>query len=318
MGSAERQTYGAFCESANVPDFNRPWWLDAVCGPGGWGVAMARGKKGEIAAALPYFKSKVKGLPALRQPPLMPYMGLWRYPAYQQATHSKRFTLDRQLVPQLLEQLPRVVLHTQKLHPSTDNWLPFYWAGYQQQLRYHFIVPQLQDEQALYRHFNRSVKYSINHGPEQLEIVERDDVGALFGLLTETFDRQGLSLPITLDLVEQLDEAVCQNGRRQLLFARHKESGAFHSGVFLLHTAGVSYPLMAGNGPGSRETGAFQYLMWSCFRESAAYSQQFNFLGSMMPNVAPGLNGFRAVPIPYFEIYRAWPKALSPFVQWLI
>ncbi|HKK79810.1 MAG TPA: GNAT family N-acetyltransferase [Phaeodactylibacter sp.] len=318
MGSAEQQTYGAFCESANVPDFNRPWWLDVVCGPGNWGVAMAEDKKGEIAAALPYFKSKVKGLPALRQPPLMPYMGLWRYPAYQQASVAKRFTLDRQLIPQLLKQLPRVVLHTQKLHPSTVNWLPFYWAGYQQQLRYHFIVPQLQDEQALYRNFNRSVKYSITHGPEQLEIVEGEDVASLFSLLTDTFDRQGLSLPITLDLVKRLDEAVQHNGRRQLLFAQHKGSGALHSGVFLLHTAGVSYPLMAGNGPGSRQTGAFQYLMWSCFRESAAYSRKFNFLGSVMPNVAPGLNGFRAVPIPYFEIYRAWPKALSPFVQWLI
>lgn len=318
MGSADLQTYIAFCESANVPDFNRPWWLDAVCGPANWGVAMAKDKKGEPAAALPYFKSSVKGLPALRQPAIMPYMGLWRYAAYQEASVAKRFTQDRQLTPRLLEQLPKVLLHTQKLHPATENWLPFFWAGYQQQLRYHFIVPQLQDEQALYRSFNRSVKYSITHGPEQLEIVERDDVEPLFHLLTETFDRQGLSLPITLPLVKRLDEAVRQHGNRQLLFAQHKESGAYHSGVFLLHTAGASYPLMAGNGPGSRETGAFQYLMWECFRRSAAYSQQFNFLGSVMPNVAPGLNGFRAVPVPYFEIYRAWPQVLTPFVQWLI
>jgi hypothetical protein len=317
MGVEERQAYEAFCESAQVPDYNRPWWLDAVCGKEGWGVAMAKDKRGEWAAALPYFKSSLKGLPALRQPPLMPYMGLWRYPDYASSSTAKRFTFDRQVVPELLEQLPKVVLHSQKLHHTTENWLPFYWAGYQQQLRYHFIVLQLKDEQALYRSFNRSVKYSITHGPEQLEMVQSEAIEHLFELLTQMYDRQGLTLPITMPLVKKIYEAVQTHGQGELLFARHKD-GTMHSGAFLLHTAGVSYPLIAGNGPGSRESGAFQYLMWTCMQRSAAHSDTFNFLGSMMPNVAPGLNGFRAVPVPYFEVYRAWPKGLTPLVQWLI
>lgn len=317
MATAEKKAYESFCQEAGVPDFNRAWWLDAVCGPKQWGVALAEDKRGKLAAALPYFKSKLLGLPSLRQPPIMPYMGVWRYPDYQRASVADRFTLDRKLVPQLLEQLPKAVLHTQKLHPSTDNWMPFLWAGYQQQLRYHFIMPQLADLQDVYRKFNRSVRNSVKQGSKQLDLVEEADIERLYSLLTTTFDRQGLALPLTFALVKQLEAAVQQYGKRQILFARHKD-GAYHSGVYLVHTQGVSYPLMAGNGPGSRDSGSFQYLMWECFRQSAAYSERFNFLGSIMPNVAPGLNGFRAVPAPYFEIYRTWPGWLTPFAQWLI
>lgn len=317
MDATAKDRYAAFCLSAQVPAYNQAWWLDAICGPQNWGVALAADKRGELAAALPYFQHTAKGLPTLLTPPLTPYMGPWFYPAFEQADTAKQFTLGRQLVPALLEQLPKHRLHFQKLQPGVRNWMPFQWAGFRQNLRYHFVLPELGDGQQLYRQFNRSVKYSITHAKDTLSVEASEDAGLLFGLMSHTFDRQGLSLPVSRALLQRMMQAVGQQGNGELLLARHKD-GNCHSALFLLHSQGTTYTIAGGNGPGSRDSGAFAYLAWESMLRSAAHSHTFNFCGSTMPNIAAWLNGFRAQLLPYFELYRAQPTWASPLLQyWL-
>jgi hypothetical protein len=310
--------YQEFCRDQAVPAFNHPWWLDAVCGPDNWGVALAEDKKGELAAALPYHIRRIKGIPFLLTPPLTPYLGLWRYEAYNSLSLADQFTFDRQAIPQLLEQLPGHWGHIQKLHHGTKNWMPFLWKGFQAQLRYHFVVPDLQDRETVRRRFNRSVKSSIKEGEKVLALEECTDLSTLVAIIEHTFDRQGLSAPVTLSLLQQMDEPARKFGHVQLLLARHQD-GTVHSGVYLMHTEGVTYPITAGNGKGARDSGAFPWLMWQAMQAGANRgSEVFNFCGSTMPNVAPVLNGFRAFPVPYFEIYRARYSWATPFLQWLL
>lgn len=318
MPQSTKEIYQQFCADQGVPAFNHPWWLDAACGPGQWDVALWYDKKGVLAAALPYHLRRVRGFSFLLNPPLTPYLGLWRYTDYAAASPAAQFTFDRQAIPQLLEQLPAHFGQVQKLSPDTKNWMPFLWEGFQSQLRYHFVIPDLSDLEAVRRRFNRSVKYSIKEGAKVLELEESTDLPAMARLLTHTFDRQGMTAPVTRSLLERMSRAVVEQGQGQLLFARHRD-GRLHSGVYLLHTQGATYPITAGNGPGARGSGAFPWLMWQSFRQGAAWgSRQFNFLGSTMPNVAPVLNGFRALPVPYFEIYRARYHWATPFLQWLL
>ncbi len=318
MPQSNKALYEQFCTANGVPAFNQPWWLDAACGPGQWGVALGYDKKGALAAALPYHFRHIRAGAFLLNPPLTPYLGLWRYAAYTTASAADQFTFDRQVVPQLLEQLPGHLGHIQKLHPGTQNWMPFLWAGFQAQLRYHFVIPDLSDLEAVRRRFNRSVKYSIKEGAKVLKLEESNNLPELAAIIEHTFDRQGLAAPVSLPLLQRVEHAAREKAQRQLLFARHQD-GRVHSGVYLLHTQGATYPVTAGNGPGARGSGAFPWLMWQSMQQGAARgSLQFNFLGSTMPNVAPVLNGFRALPVPYFEIYRARYRWATPFLQWLL
>lgn len=318
MAYSNKTVYQDFCQNNKVPDFNHPWWLDAVCGADQWGVAIGYDKKGVVAAVLPYHIRKAKGLSLLLSPPLTPYLGLWRYTTYDTLSTADQFTFDRQVIPRLLEQLPGHWGHIQKLHPGTQNWMPFLWAGFQSQLRYHFVVRGLSDLDTVRRQFNRSVKYSVKEGEKVLMLEESTNLKALVSIIEHTFDRQGLTAPVTLSLLQRMDEAARASGNVQLLLARHKD-GSLHSGVYLMHSHGVTYPMTAGNGEGARESGAFPWLMWKSFGQGAANgSEAFNFCGSTMPNVAPVLNGFRAVPVPYFEIYRARYHWATPFLQWLL
>lgn len=315
---SSKSAYEQFCREHTVPAYNHSWWLDAVCGAENWGVALAENKKGELAAALPYYFRRIKGIPFLLTPPLTPYLGIWRYKAYDSLSPADQFTFDRQIIPQLLAQLPGHWGHIQKLHHSTQNWMPLLWKGFQAQLRYHFIIPDLSDPEAVRRRFNRSVKYSVKEGEKVLVPEESTDLSALVSIIEHTFDRQGLTAPVTLPLLECMDQAARLNGEVQLLMARYQD-GTFHSGVYLMHTQGVTYPITAGNGKGARESGAFPWLMWQSMLAGAGRgSRAFNFCGSTMPNVAPVLNGFRAIPIPYFEIYRARYSWATPFLQWLL
>lgn len=318
MEFSSKTAYQEFCTAQPVPAYNHPWWLDAVCGADNWNVALAEDKKGVRTAALPYHVRRVKGIPFLLTPPLTPYLGIWRYQAYGSLSPADQFTFDRQVIPRLLKQLPGHWGHIQKLHHGTQNWMPLLWQGFQAQLRYHFIIPDLSDLETVRRRFNRSVKYSIKEGEKMLALEESTDLGALMAIIEHTFDRQGLTAPVSLPLLERMDKAARKNAEVQLLLARH-EDGTLHSGVYLLHTQGVTYPITAGNGKGARQSGAFPWLMWQSMRAGASYgSHSFNFCGSTMPNVAPLLNGFRAIPVPYFEVYRARYAKATPFLQWLL
>lgn len=309
--------YEAFCAAANVPAFNQPWWLDAVCGVGGWGAVVSSNHKEDAFAAWPYCKKSKWGLNLLLTAPLTPYMGIWRSPGYEDMPPAHQFTFDRQVMPGLAKGLPPHAAQIQKLSPATWNWMPLSWEGYQAQLRYHFLVEGLSDEAGRYRQLNRSVKSAIKQGDKQLVLERPASVSALAGLIAYTFDRQGLQAPVTTEVLSRMAGAVADHGTGQLLLARHKD-GTLHSGVYILHTQGISYAISAGNGPGSRASGAFPWLMWQAFRESAPYSHTFNFCGSTMPNVAPLLNGFRARQVPYFEVYRARLPRATPLLQYLI
>ncbi|MBV6652136.1 MAG: GNAT family N-acetyltransferase [Mameliella sp.] len=318
MASNNKSAFKAFCAAQAVPAYNHPWWLDAVCTPEQWDVALSYDKKGEIAAVMPFHLRRIKGLSFLLSPPLTPYLGLWRQKGYKDLSIADQFTFDRQHIPVLLAQLPSHWGHIQKVHPDTKNWMPFLWEGFQSQLRYHFIVPDIVDPQAVRQKFNRSVKYSVKEGAKVLALEESNDLKALMAIIEHTFDRQGLTAPVSYGLLERMDNAARANGNVQMLFARH-EDGQIHSGVYLMHTQGTTYPITAGNGKGARDSGAFAWLMWQSMIAGAEQGMsQFNFCGSTMPNVAPVLNGFRAVPVPYFEIYRARYARATPLLQWLL
>ena len=53
----------------DISVFSQPWWLDLVCGPDNWDVALVE-RDGRPVATLPYFIKKKWFLKVLTQPPL--------------------------------------------------------------------------------------------------------------------------------------------------------------------------------------------------------------------------------------------------------
>ena len=125
-----KDEYRELCRSeTTIPVFSRDWWLNAVCGPDHWDVAVARSGE-QIVAALPYYITRNWGVDIIKMPQLTQHMGVWiKYPQGQK--HTSRLSLEKKVMTELIDNLPRFDCFHQKFHYSITNWLPFYLARLQ-------------------------------------------------------------------------------------------------------------------------------------------------------------------------------------------
>ncbi|MBK7639623.1 MAG: hypothetical protein IPJ22_06150 [Bacteroidetes bacterium] len=110
-------------------------FLDSV-----WYVVLYE-ENDTIRAVFPYCFKKKMGFTKIIMPSFCPYLGPWiKYPT--NATEYERRSLEKKRVVQAwIKGLPKFDDFRQKLYPGFDNWLPFYWAGFEQSTRYTYVIP---------------------------------------------------------------------------------------------------------------------------------------------------------------------------------
>jgi hypothetical protein len=175
--SKNKPTYANLCKAANLPLFHRPWYLDAACGPERWEVALAFDGGGEAVGAMPYYLTRYYGLRVVRMPPLAPRLGPWMvYPERLADSPGGRQIFEKQVLAELIGQLPRAVYFLQNCHYGFTNWLPFYWEGFRQTTRYSYILNDLSDLDRIYAGFTSALRNNIRKAAPEVEIARSDDI----------------------------------------------------------------------------------------------------------------------------------------------
>ncbi len=293
--------YRAFAASEpQLPLCFQPWYLDAVCAGGSWGLALQEEDK-QITGVWTWFEKKFLGLPYLTMPHFTKWMGPWLHPG-----RPGGLTQDHERLTALMAQLPRVVKQDQDCHPSLQNWLPMYWAGYQQSTRYTYIL-QVDDLEQVKAGCNRNVRRTIHKGESRLHLEEQADIAVLYLLLEKSFARQHLSLPYSLPLLTKHIQSLEENHAVKLFFALD-DAGNYHGASALSWDQHRAYYHLSGDDPTFRESGAGIYLTWKAIEYTQAHlrGRVFDFLGSMLPGVELVRRNFGARQEPYFRISK-WP-----------
>ena len=144
-----KEKYRIFCESEDqVPIFSKDWWLDAVCGKDGWDVVLVE-KNNKIVASMPYVFKKKLGCLMLYMPKLTQHLGPYIVCA-KGLSYTKKLSFEMEMMEQLISLLPKFADMKQKFSTNISNWLPFYWAGFQQTTKYTYVIPNLKDLDALF------------------------------------------------------------------------------------------------------------------------------------------------------------------------
>lgn len=113
----------------DLPLFLQPWWLDTVCGEEYWDVCLSYDKENRIRGVLTYHLKTWKYFFNVILPPLMtPFSGIWIAPGREGARNYQENSRRKEILAELIRQLPRVDLLVQNYHFSLTDWLPFYWA----------------------------------------------------------------------------------------------------------------------------------------------------------------------------------------------
>lgn len=311
----QKDLYRKICQlDSSIPIFSRPWWLDVVTN-GDWDVCLVI-EEGQILASMPIYIKKRFGFSLATLPPLTHNLGPWFYKP--SANIPNKLAGERELLNQLIGQIPKVDYFSQNWHCSRQNWLPFYWNGFNQTTRYTYRLQNLKDLDAVWRGFKNNIRSDIRKAANRYNLKVRTDLNVddFLKLHKQVFSRQGLPAPYSDDLIRSLD-AACRKNFASKIFIAEDQRGDQHAGVYIIWDHQSAYYLMGGGDPILRSSGATSLCLWEAIKFSANLVNVFDFEGSMIEPIERYFRAFGTTQTPYFNIAKSnsWPISLAKYLR---
>lgn len=279
--------------------FQQPWWFEALA-PSQWAEVQVI-KNGEIIARLPYVIKKRFGLKTLAMPPLTPFVGPWLKAST--AKYSKQLSQQKDLMTELIRQLPPHDYFSQGFHYSITNYLPFFWHQFFGTPFYSYLIEELHDLDQIWNDLQENIRREIRKAQKILSVNTNPNIEQFLDIHNLTYQRQGLSLPYSRELVKNLDLACAEHNQRKMFFAED-EQGRIHAAIYLVWDDESAYYLMGGGDPELRNSGAHSFLMWETIKFAATVTKKFDFEGSMVESIERFFRGFGAKQTSYFYVKR--------------
>jgi len=308
---ADKDLYRELCRrEPTIPIFSQDWWLDVVCGQDNWNVIVIE-RDGDIIAALPYYLIRRCGFSIITMPPLTQTLGPWiKYPPNQKYTH--RLSLEKEVYTEMITRLPKHDRFSQHFNYRVTNWLPFYWKGFEQTTRYTYVIENLSDLKEVVSRFKGNMRNKINKARKIVSVVEEGSIQEFYSINKKTFERQGITIPYSLDLVKRKDKVLSERNRRRIFFAVDGES-RIHSALYLIWDRLSSYVHMVGEDPALRKSGAGILLIYESlkFTKEVLGLDCYDFEGSMIESIEEVRRSCGGVQRPYLLISKTNSKLLK-------
>ena len=287
--------------------FQQPWWLAAVA-PEKWQEIII--KKGEdVLLRFPYVMEQSKGTTLLTMPGITQTLGPWLKP--MEGKSSSQLSLQKELMNELIQQLPAHDSFYQRFLYSITNWLPFYWKGFNQTTRYTYVIEDLTNTDQIWEGMKSNIRNKIRKAEKiGVTVVDTDDIETFLTLNEMTFKRQGFSLPYSRDLVLRINEACVKNNSRKI-YITYGSDGRPQTGLFCVYDKFSMYNLLQGGDPALRNSGANVLAMWESIKFAAKTCKVYDFEGSMIEPIEEFFNSFGAIQKPYFEISKTNSQKLK-------
>ena len=303
MNLGERKKiYVSLCEQGKINGlFMQPWWLDAT---GEWSVALAF-RNEQVVGAMPYAPERKWGISTIGMPAMTHHLRLWMDKPPDISDH-KWLTREKQIIWLLIDDLPSYGYFSMVFEEqSFNNWLPFHWRAFRQEMRYTFVIDRM-DEQALDQHINRNLKRNIKEASADLAL--KRDVGGkeFYEMCSNTYRRQKMDMPYSSERFSKMDSAVMAHDSGMKLGAYDKQ-GNLVAVSYLLWDSDRAYYLLAGDNETGRHSGASILLCREALRIAFEEKQveTFDFCGSMLESISEVRRQFGARPEPLMKIFKA-------------
>jgi lipid II:glycine glycyltransferase (peptidoglycan interpeptide bridge formation enzyme) len=308
--STNKQKYREFCKTEiNIPIFSKDWWLDAVCGEDNWDVAIVE-RGGEIWATMPYYIKRKWGFTLITMPPLTQKLGPYiKYPSGQK--YYKRLSWEKEIMNELIDQLPKFDYFYQQWDYTITNWLPFYWRGFKQTTRYTYVIEKNVSLALLEKEFETAVRRRRRRKAYELglQVAPSKDLESFYNLNRMTFDRKNMNIPYDYELVEKIYNASKMNNAVDILIAKYEDKTI--AAGFFVKDNNTTYYLMGGIEPNYKDLGGMDIVMFEAIKKTLNDGKNFDFEGSMVENIEKYFRSFGSIQKPYFAVYKIDSKILK-------
>ncbi|MEQ8908644.1 MAG: GNAT family N-acetyltransferase [Vicingaceae bacterium] len=264
------------------------WWEEVV--QDNWEVAIVE-KGGQIQAVWPYYIRQKGPWKMIAQAPLSPYAGPFLlYPEGQK--NSTKISFEHKVYEALLDQLPQVAEIELSFPLSFKNGLAFLWKGFQQQIKYTYVLHLGQEKQQLWSGLRENIRRQIRKAKKSLRIEMSYDAETLDQLVNQSFESRNDQNPIAgTDWIKRCVTYLEKHRCGAVYVA--KEGDITHAGIGVIYDAHSAYYLIGGAASQHKNSGAMSLLMWEAIKAAKAKKvDHFNFEGSSIPSIEKYLRGF--------------------------
>ncbi len=304
-----KQKYRQFCEQEQeMPIFNQYWWLDAVCGSDNWEVLLAE-KGGQIIASWTYYFTKRNGFSYIEMPALTQNMGLYiKYPLHKK--YYKRLSIEKEIINELLGKLPKTDSFFQRFNYKFTNWLPLYWADFQQTTRYTYVVDNLSNLDAVWRGFAYSKRKNLKKAEKNVTVKFDLSAEDFYSNHKMTLSKQGQKIIYDFDVFKSIYSACYRRNSGKTIYAVDAKNN-IHAALFVVWDKTSAYDLISTIDPDFRNSGAATLLVKEIIKYVSNHTLKFDFEGSMIEGVENSFRRFGAEQKSYFQITKTNSKLLK-------
>jgi CelD/BcsL family acetyltransferase involved in cellulose biosynthesis len=278
--------------------FCKSWWLKAACDDV---RVLGYFESGELIAGIPLHYERRMGLRMCRMPMLTQTMGVVIAPL-----PGKKVTVESRetnILNVFAEHLSQEPIFIQAFHPSSQNWLPFFWRGFTQTTHYTYVLEDMESMERLWMGMDGERRSNIRKARRLGLRTTECSPEAVFNASKATFERQGRRNPYSLEYLRRLYEAARARDAGVCLAAEDKD-GTVHAAIFFIWDSKRGYNLAGGHIPSLGTSGGGTLLMWSVLEYAAARTAVFDFEGSMARQVEASFRSFGGRRVPYNRIVK--------------
>jgi hypothetical protein len=217
---------------------------------------------------------------------------------------KNKITTEVNILEEIIAHFPNLQYFSHNCSSNFTNWLPFYWAGFNQTTRYSYILKNLNQLDEIHNNISKgyrnAIRRSTNNG---IRVILSDDINEFLRINALTYSRKGLKLPYSKNFINTLISSSFQNESGSLFFAVDSK-GNTHAAIFLVHNQRHTINLMQGFDSVFSSSGANTLLLWNAIQFASSKSKEFDFEGSMIRGIEIVYRRFGAELKPYFNISK--------------
>lgn len=278
--------------------FNKTWWLEA--GNVKFDIYVSLNKNNEILGGmiLPFEEENNINMPMLTQT-----LGIL-FKDFDDCKYTKKISKETEIIESLVNVIPENSNYSINFNYNFNNWLPFMWNGYNQYCRYTYVIEQLDNLSLVKENFRYNIKYDINKAQKNGLIIKEDlPIEEFYKIDKQTFDRQQINIPYSLEFLKNLDKKLREKKAAKSFFVVDS-LGEIYAANYIIYDENSAYYLMGGSNNKNRSSGAVSLGLWEAIKFAATVTRKFDFEGSCIRNIEEFFRGFGGTQKVYFNIWR--------------
>ena len=281
--------------------FCKSWWLKAVDARP---RVLGYFEYGHLIAGIPLHFERRMGLKICCMPKLIQTWGVIMEPLSGKIeTMASR---EVQILEVFAEHLAQESIFVQSFHPSSQNWLPFYWKGFTQTSHYTYVLEELSSLDNVWEGLAKKQRAKIRKAQKHGLCVKPCSPETVFKASMKTFLRQGKRTPYSYEYLRSLCNAAQENNAGTC-FAVEDREGNVHTAGFFIWDSKRGYFLAGGHDPLVKDCGGVSLLIWRLIEFAATRTAIFDFEGSMKQSIERIFRSFGAKRIAYHRIMKLHP-----------